>query len=103
MEVYVVWETWLKSEGAEKGYTITKQIWMDMRKFDGYEGHILLRDQDDAGHLLLVSLWKTREDADKSRALYVKNPNVRELQPLLKRERGRTVYAFQEMNGNLLL
>jgi quinol monooxygenase YgiN len=102
MDVYIVWETWLKPEGAEEGFSITKQIWIDMRKFDGYEGHFLLRDQDDPGHLLLISLWKTREYADKSKEQYANNPKVKALQSLLIKERGRTVYDFQEINGMVI-
>ncbi len=62
---------------------------------------MLLRDQDDSGHLILISRWKTREDADKTKELYANNPNVTELQPLLKRERARTVCALQEINGKI--
>jgi quinol monooxygenase YgiN len=102
MAVYVVWETWLTDEGRERGLTITKSIWMDMRQCDGYLGHFLLRDQDDPGHLLLVSLWKTRQAADTTREVYAHHPNITALQPLLKRERSRTVYDLNEINGQLV-
>jgi heme-degrading monooxygenase HmoA len=98
-DVYVVWETWLKPEYADDGYDITKAIWRDMLKFKGYIGHFLLRDQDDAGHLLLVSRWESRQDADESKRQYSSNQKVADLQPLLSKERGRTIYDLREMNN----
>ena len=101
MSVYIVWETWLKPEGADKGYDTTKAIWQDMHAFKGYIGHFLLRDEDDPGHLLLVSQWKTREDADESKRQYA-DQKLTDLQPLLSRERGRTVYDVQEVNNVII-
>jgi hypothetical protein len=103
MKAYSVWETRLKPEGAEQGFAITKQIWVDMQSFEGYEGHMLLRDQDDPGHLLLISLWTTRMDADKALKLYpADNPNVKALQPLLLKQRARAVYDVEEIFGDIL-
>lgn len=87
--------------GSEQGLAITKKIWVDMLDFDGYLGHLLLLDEDDAGHLILVSLWGTRQAADRAKELYADHPNVRALQPLLKRERSRTVCSLEEINGAL--
>lgn len=103
MNTYVIWETWLTREGTEEGLVITKKIWTDMPHFDGYLGHMLLRgDDDDAGHLTVVSLWKTRQAADDIKEIYADNPNVAALQPLLRRERGRTVYTLDEANGVII-
>jgi len=99
MGVYVVWETWLKPGRASEGYDITRAIWQDMREFKGYIGHFLLRDQDDPGHLLLISHWESRQDADESKRQYASSQKVVELQPHLSRERGRTVYDLKEANN----
>ena len=101
MDVYVVWETWLKSEYADKGYDITRAIWQDMPGFKGYMGHFLLRDQDDPAHLLLVSHWESRQDAEESKKHYASH-NLTDLQPLLSRERGRTVYDLKETHDFML-
>ena len=95
--VMVVWETWLK-EGAEaEGLRITRQIWSDMQQVDGYVSHQLPVDQDAANHLLLVSRWRTREAADRSRDEYAGSEagskTVPRLKPLLARERSRWVFS----------
>jgi hypothetical protein len=104
MSVYVVWETWLK-EGAEReGLRLTQDIWRDMRScYAGYQGHLLLQDQDHPGHLIVVSHWTTREQADRSRDDYIpRSSTVQQLQPLLARERTRSVLDAVEANGVLL-
>ena len=95
--IVVIWETWLK-EGAEvEGLLITRQIWSDMQQVDGYVSHQLLVDQDAANHLLLVSRWRTREEADRIKDEYAKSAagskTVPRLKPLLARERGRWVFT----------
>jgi quinol monooxygenase YgiN len=91
--VTVVWETWL-NEGAEaEGLRLTRQIWSDMPCFEGYLSHQLFIDQDAANHLLLVSQWQTREAADRSKQEYAEAETVRQLKPLLSRERGRWVFS----------
>lgn len=102
METYVVWETWLTPGGSEQGLVITKKIWVDMLSFDGYLGHLLLHDEDDAGHVILVSLWESRQAADRAKELYADHPNVKALQPLLQKERARTVCSLEEINGTLV-
>jgi heme-degrading monooxygenase HmoA len=96
--VIIVWETWLKPGAEAEGLRITRQIWSDMQRVDGYVSHQLFVDQDAARHLLLVSRWRTREAADRSKAEYAGSEagkkTVPLLQPLLARERSR--WAFDE-------
>jgi len=68
-----------------------------MLDFKGYLGHFLLRDKDNPAHLLLVSHWKTRQDADNAKKQYI-SANLTELNPLLIQERGRTAYDLKEAN-----
>lgn len=93
--VVVVWETWLNSGHAAEGLGLTRQIWSDMRHVDGYVSHQLLVDHDAPTHLLLVSRWKSREAADRSKGEYTSEA-LRKLKPLLARERGRWVYSEDE-------
>jgi heme-degrading monooxygenase HmoA len=94
--VVVVWETWLKDGAEAEGLQITRQIWSDMQQVDGYISHQLLVDQDAANHLLLVSRWRTREAADRSRDEYAGSETgsktVPRLKPLLARKRSRWVF-----------
>jgi quinol monooxygenase YgiN len=93
--VVVVWETWLRAGAEAEGLGLTRQIWSDMQHVDGYVSHQLLVDQDTAAHLLLVSEWRSREAADRSRAEYASEA-LRKLKPLLARERGRWVCSKDE-------
>src|SRR5262249_7014139 len=43
--VTVVWDTWLKSGAEAAGLRLTRQVWSDMRSFDGYVSHQILIDQ----------------------------------------------------------
>ncbi len=102
MSVYVIWETWLK-EGAEReGLMLTQHIWRDMRSYSGYQGHLLLQDQDQPGHLIVVGRWTTREQADRIRDDYARSSTVQQLKPLLARERTRSVHDALEANGVLI-
>jgi len=65
--VTVVWETWLNSGAEAEGLSLTRRIWSDMQRFDGYISHRLLIDQDASTHLLVVSEWVNRETADRSK------------------------------------
>ena len=93
--VIVVWETWLNDGAEAEGLRLTRQIWSDMQQVDGYISHQLLVDQDASSHLLLVSQWHTREAADRSKREYASEA-LRNLRPLLARERGRWVYSPDE-------
>ncbi len=95
--VTVVWETWLKDGTEAEGLRLTRQIWSDMQHIDGYISHQLLVDQDAANHLLLVSQWRTREAADRSKNEYAASEagskTVPRLKPLLSRERSSWVFS----------
>ena len=91
--VTVVWETWLHPGTETEGLRLTRQIWSDMQRFDGYLSHQLLVDQDAANHLLIVSDWRNREAADRIKDEYAGSETVRLLTPLLLRPRNRWVFA----------
>jgi quinol monooxygenase YgiN len=91
MPVYSVWESHFPSQAADEGRAITEEIWRDMTQFDGYLGHELIEDLDDPGHLLVVSQWTTREDADASLRQYTNHPNAQRVKALVSRPRTRFV------------
>lgn len=95
--VTVVWESWLKSGDEAKGLELTRQIWFDMlTRFEGYVSHRLLVDEDNAGHLLVVSQWQNREAADRSKQEYAGSETVRQLTQLLSRPRERWIFREEE-------
>src|SRR5262245_25772647 len=93
MVITVVWETWLKAGAEAEGLRITRQIWSDMRAFDGYVSHQLLVDLDTPGRLIVLGRWRSRDDADRVREQYQDAETVRRLTPLLARPRDRWVTA----------
>lgn len=70
---------------------LTRQVWSDMRGFDGYVSHQLFVDEDAPGHVIAVGTWRSRDDADRVRALYGDSETIRQLTPLLLRPRERWV------------
>ena len=91
MAVTVVWDTWLKAGAETEGLRLTRQVWSDMRAFEGYVSHDLLIDQDAPGHIIALGRWRSRDDADKVRERYRDSETIRQLTPLLARPRERWI------------
>ncbi len=92
MTVLSVWESFFQPEAGAEGRELTEAIWLDdMPTFDGYVSHELIEDLDDAGHLLVVSEWASREDADQSLRIYSAHPNVQRVNQLTTRPRTRFI------------
>lgn len=89
--VTVIWETWLKSGAEDEGLALTQRIWSDMQGFEGYRSHTIFRDQDEKGHLFVISQWSSREAADRIRNEYATAEPVRLITPLLAKPRNRWV------------
>jgi quinol monooxygenase YgiN len=89
--VTVIWDTWLKPGTEEEGLRLTRQVWSDMRSFDGYVSHHIFIDQDAPGHIIAFTKWLTRGDAEAVRDKYKDSETIRQLTPLLARPRDRWV------------
>ncbi len=83
-----IWETWLNPGAETEGLRLTRLIWSDMKSVDGYLSHQMFVDQDTAGHLFVVSQWRSRAEADRVKEQYAGSETVRTLTPLLARPRG---------------
>ena len=70
MTVYAVWEFRFPVEAAQQGLSVAEDIWADMTTFDGYVGHEMVQDLDDAGHVLVIGEWTNRQRADQVLAEY---------------------------------
>ncbi len=72
MAVTIVWDTWLKPGTETEGLRLTRQVWSDMRSFEGYLSHRILIDQDTqvrgdtmSMHLpKAIALYFTAENSD---------------------------------------
>jgi len=76
MNVTVVWETRFGPASAEGGLEVTRRIWQDMRQCPGYVDHEIVRDLDDAGHVLVISHWASREAVETVKKRYSGHPNI---------------------------
>src|SRR5262245_13986345 len=94
--VTVIWDTWLKPGAEEEGLRLSRQVWSDMRQFDGFVSHQLYIDQDAPGHIIAVATWRSRADADAVREKYRESETIRQLIPLLLRPRERWVASADE-------
>ena len=96
MAITVVWDTWLRPGAEAEGLRLTRQVWSDMRAFDGYVSHELLVDQDAPGHVIALGRWRSRADADQVRERYKDSETIRLLTPLLVRPRDRWITVLDE-------
>lgn len=94
--ITVVWDTWLKPGLEEEGLRLTRQVWSDMRSFDGYVSHQIFIDQDAPGHIIALANWQHRTDADAVREKYQDSETIRQLIPLLARPRERWMTCEDE-------
>jgi len=83
--ITVIWDTWLKPGTEREGLRLTRQVWSDMRSFDGYISHQIFIDQDDPGHIIALANWRNRADADAVREKYKDSEMIRQFTPLLAR------------------
>ena len=97
--ITVVWDIWLKPGMEEAGLALTRQIWSDMQRFEGYVSHRLLLDQDAPQHILALGTWRSRTDADAVRERYKDSETIRRLTPLLARPRDRWVMHEERPAG----
>ena len=58
MAVTVVWDTWLKPRAEAEGLRLTRQVWSDMRSFEGYLSHQILVDHDAPGDVIALARWE---------------------------------------------
>jgi quinol monooxygenase YgiN len=92
MQVCSVWESFFPVDAAAKGRELTEGIWRDMLDCEGYISHQLIQDQDDPGHLLVVSVWASRKHADDTLRDYM-DPKIARVNSLVARPRTRFVGA----------
>ncbi len=90
MSVYSIWESRYPPQRREEGLAVTRAIWTDMPEFEGWLGHEIVQDLDDAGHLFVISRWQSRDAANAAMS-YASHPNARRADDLVSEPRRRTV------------
>lgn len=100
MAITIVWDTWVRPGAEAEGLKLTRQIWSDMRGFEGFLSHHMFVDQETPGHILTFAQWRTRTDADQVRERYKDSDTIRRLTPLLARPRDRWITKEDEPPTN---
>jgi hypothetical protein len=70
---------------------VTEAIRQDMQGYVGYLNHVIVKDQDDPGHLIVLSEWQSRHVADEVLAAYADSENAKRANDLVTEPRKRTV------------
>lgn len=96
MSITVVWDTWFRPGTEAEGLRLTRQVWSDMRRFEGFLSHQLLIDQNEPGHIIALARWRRLADADAVREKYKDSETIRQLTPLLARPRDRWITQEDE-------
>jgi len=96
MPIYAIWESRFPAERAAEGRAVTHAIWGDMPSFEGYLSHEVLVDDDDPGHVLVISRWASRDHADESLRTYTGHPNARAANSLVVEPRRRIIASRAE-------
>jgi quinol monooxygenase YgiN len=68
MPVIVTLRFSVKSEKAEEFKSLLKNLLPDTRAYEGCHGVSVYQDQDDAGSIMLVEDWTTKEHQQKYQA-----------------------------------
>lgn len=93
MAIYSIWESRFPPQAAADGLEVTNAIWADMLAYDGYLEHVVLVDEDDPGHVLVVSQWASRLHADAVLREYSSHPNAQAANRLAAEPRRRFLAA----------
>lgn len=96
MRITVVWDTWLRPGTEAEGLQLTRQVWSEMRSFEGFVSHQILIDQHDPGHIIALAQWRRLADADAVREKYKDSETIRRFTPLLARPRDRWIMQEDE-------
>ena len=82
MSVKSIFEFHFPAESREEGFGLAKAIGNDMPPYEGYLDHEVIRDVKDAGHLQIVTHWRSSAEADAVLAEYIKNPKIQQVTEL---------------------
>lgn len=83
MTVTSVFDFRFPAESTEEGVRVARSIGEDMPATAGYLGHEVIRDFTDAGHVLVITRWSQRAEAEAVLGTYIHNPKVERASTLI--------------------
>lgn len=64
------------AEKAEEGYEVAAAIGGDMPATEGYEGHDVIRDLGDRGHVVVITRWGTKDEGEAVLNEYIHDAKI---------------------------
>jgi quinol monooxygenase YgiN len=76
MKVAVMWEFRFGATNERAGLEVTRRIWNDMQQSPDCLDHEIVRDEQEAGHILVISHWSSSDAAAALQNRYAAHPNA---------------------------
>ena len=76
MNIAVIWEARFGSTNEQSGLEVTRKIWQDMLHLADCLDYTIVRDQEEQGHILVISQWSSSEIANAAKNRYAAHPNA---------------------------
>ena len=71
------------SQASEEGLSLAESIGGDMPSKEGYLSHEVIQDVSDAGHVMVNTLWNSRQQAESVLSVYNNDPKIKRATELL--------------------
>ena len=83
MNVKSLFEFKFSAQAREEGLRIAESIGGDMPSKEGYLSHEVIQDVSDAGHVMVNTLWNSREQAEAVLSVYNNDSKIKRATELL--------------------
>lgn len=83
MNVKSVFEFKFSEATREEGVRVAESIGGDMPSKEGYLSHEVIQDVSDAGHVMVNTLWNSRQQAEAVLTVYNNDPKVKRATELI--------------------
>lgn len=83
MNVKSLFEFKFSAATREEGFRLAQSIGGDMPSKEGYLSHEVIQDVSDAGHVMVSTLWNSRQQAEAVLTVYNNDPKIKQVTELL--------------------
>ena len=83
MNVKSLFEFKFSAAAREEGIGVAKGIGADMPSKEGYVSHEVIQDVTDPGHVMVNTLWSSREQAESVLTVYNNDDKIKQATKLL--------------------
>ncbi len=83
MSVKSMFEFKFPAAAREEGLTLAKAIGHDMLPLTGYEGHDVIQDVKDPGHVMVNTQWASQDEANTVLAAYQHDAKIKRVTELI--------------------